>query len=117
MNLSKLSNEADEFQSDWSVIEAAHRLSNHPHRLTEKEVGILQPDVVITMNLGDKLGALGVLETIEEGMSVDCWRLTSAGHRSLLIDTFHFAAPNKNDIRDFYEPVCHAVRKHLEVYS
>jgi hypothetical protein len=88
MNLSKLSNEADEWQSDWPAIEAAHRLSNETRRFSEDEIAILQPHIVITMNLGEKLESLGSLSQIESQESVTaCW-LDSAGHRSLLIATF-----------------------------
>lgn len=109
MNISKLSNESDDFQSDWPVIEAAHRLSNHPRRLTEEEVALLQPDIVITMNLGDKLTTLGGLTKIETLNSVASYSLNSVGHNSLLLDTFHFSAWNKDDVLDFYEPICQSV--------
>jgi hypothetical protein len=115
MNLSKLSNEADEWQSDWPAIEAAHRLSNETRRFSEEEIAILQPHIVITMNLGEKLAALGTLERIEALESVTAWWLDSSGHRSLLIDTFHFSAWSKQDVRDFYGPISEVVHRHLDV--
>ncbi|MCF7789944.1 MAG: hypothetical protein K9N47_27725 [Prosthecobacter sp.] len=105
MNLSKLSNEADEWQSDWSAIEAAHLLSNETRRFSEEEIAILKPHIVITMKLGEKLKSLGSLQRIESQESVTAWQLDSAGHRSLLIDTFHFSAWSKHDVRDFYGPI------------
>ncbi|MGV3662414.1 MAG: hypothetical protein ACO1TE_19680 [Prosthecobacter sp.] len=114
MNLSKLSNEADGFASDWSVIEAACRLSNGLRRFTEEQVSLLQPDVVITMNLGERLKALGSLEKIDTGLSLTSWWLTSGGHRSLLLDTFHFSA-RKSGVRDFYDPICLAAKRHLRL--
>lgn len=113
MNLSKLSNEAAEWQSDWPAIEAAHRLSSESRRFSEAEIAILQPDIVITMNLDEKLESLGTLERIESQESLTAWWLDSASHRSLLIDTFHFSAWNKDDVRDFYGPICEVARRYL----
>ena len=111
MNISKLSNESEGWQSDWGAINAAHGLSNQGRSFNQEEVAILQPDIVITMNLGDKIASLGQLTKIDASDQPESYWLVSGGHRSLLINTWHFSARNKTDIDGFYAPVCDAIRR------
>ena len=115
MNISKLSNERERggWAANWNRINTAYRLSTEPEgrNFIREEIAILQPDIVITMRLNEKidfklLGQLnGVLHTSEKAKSfwLDC-----NGHRALLIDTWHFSAPRKKADKDFYIPICDA---------
>ncbi len=112
MNISKLSNEADAWQSDWNAINSAHRLSSSSRSFNEDEVKIMEPHIVITMNLGEKLASLGQRTEIGASDGVRSFWLESGGHRSLLLDTFHFSS-RKDPITEIYLPVCDAIRKNL----
>jgi hypothetical protein len=111
MNISKLSNDGDNWQADMGVINVAHNLSTQGRKFNLEEVRILQPHIVITMNLGDKIAALGQLTPIHASNLPRSFWLDSAGHRSLLIDTWHFAAPRKKALPDYYIPICDAIRR------
>lgn len=113
MNISKLSNESDDPQSDWPVIRAAHTLSTQGRNFIQEEVGILEPDIIITMipeDSLDMLGSLGDLTLIyESGMANGYW-LQCGGRRMLLVNTAHFSYGSRDDIDGFYEPICNVIR-------
>jgi len=111
MNISKLRNQSGDSAADWGLINAAHRLSTEGRNFIQEEVTILQPHIVITMNLGEKVASLGELTPIYASGQVRSHWLVNGGHRSLLIDTWHFAAPNKTDVECFYDPICDAIRQ------
>lgn len=110
MNISKLSNEAEGWQSNWGVINAAHQLAVQGRSFNKEEVAILEPHYVITMNLGNKIASLGELSPIRDSGRPRTFWLNSGGHRSLLIDTFHFVA-RKKALDDYYLPICDAIRQ------
>jgi len=108
MNLSKFSNEsADEFSADWNLIRLSVDCSGD---FIKREVELLDPDVVITMNIGEFLPHFGVLECRSSGGPVDTYVLRSGAKTSLLIDAWHFSAFGKSHVRDFYEPICSAIQ-------
>ncbi len=110
MNISKLSNEKDQWVSDWEMIKASHDAATTVARnfITE-EVALLKPTIVITMNLGDRLKSLGNMELIERTPNVTSYWLDSDGHRSLMLDCYHFSAPGKSHVASYYAPICKAV--------
>ncbi len=112
MNISKLSNEAEAWQSDWEAINSVHKLSTSSRSFNEEEVRILEPQIVITMNLGEKLASLGHRTEIQSSGAVRSYWLDSGGHRSLLLDTFHFSSW-KDPIAEIYQPVCDAIKLSL----
>lgn len=112
MNLSKFSNEDGTWQAKWPLIKTSNQISESG-RFCEKQVHILKPDLTITMNLGDSLKLLGATEKQLTIGKHALYKLESCGHSSWLIDTFHFSAWQKHDIRDFYQPICELVRGHL----
>lgn len=117
MNVSKLSNEAAHFAADHETISASVHVSSQKRRFNEEEIAILEPHLVVSMNLGDHLKSLGEVEPMGHEGSAEVYWLRSGGHRSLLVNTYHFAAVRGvKDIEDFYQPVCHAVKKHLPRY-
>ncbi len=115
MNMSKLSNESGEWKADWDLIDKSIRQSISPRNFIEEEIALLQPQIVITMGLGTRLHALGQVEPISEGPALECYWLTSGSNRALLLNTFHFSAygKDKDDVTDFYQPICEAIKQHL----
>jgi hypothetical protein len=115
MNISKLSNESDESSADWGVINAAYALSTQGRNFIQEQVAILEPNIIITMNLIDKLedslASLGKWTPIYASHPANSFWLDSGGHRSLLIDTWHFSNWKKDDIADYYAPICDAIQR------
>jgi hypothetical protein len=115
MNISKFSNEDVTWPSDWSVINASHKHSTQGRNFNLEAVTILEPHIVITMNLGNKIDSLGRLSQIHSSDLAKSYWLDCNGHRSLLVDTWHFSAPNKKDVADFYTPILDAIRFSEEI--
>jgi hypothetical protein len=111
MNISKFSNDSVEWPSDWNVINTAHEHSTKNRNFNLEEIAILEPHIVITMNLGEKIASLGQLTEIQTSKTINSYWMDSGGHRSLLIDAWHFSAFTKDDILDFYVPICDAIRR------
>lgn len=113
MNISKLSNESENWQSDWDLINESFAASQgNGLNLIQAEVAILNPDLIITMGLDEKIHAIGDIEVIAQSGPVNEHWVTVNGKKVLLLDTFHFTALSKSDTADFYEPICRAVQKH-----
>lgn len=108
MNMSKLSNESDSWQADWSLIDAFIDASKHPTRnLFNEQISILNPDIIITMNLQDRIKALGESEQVAEksNSNIHCYNLLVDKNKIPLYDMFHFSAPGKSGEPDFYLPL------------
>lgn len=113
MNLSKISNEEKSWQTKWGRVDASLKVSEASVCLEEREVEILRPDVVISMNLGERLKRLGKLTGIERTPEVRAYRLDAGQAKGiLLLDTWHFAAPRKRDEEHYYNPIQKALRNH-----
>jgi hypothetical protein len=111
MNISKLSNESGRWAADRNLINAAYRLSTAPRNFIKEEIAILEPQIVIAMNLEEKLDSLGTLSpSIHDSADVHSFWLEIGGHRSLLINSWHFSYWRKKDIPDYYVPICDAIR-------
>lgn len=111
MNLSKFSTEEKKWHANWQLIQKSIRLSQ-AGCFNERQVRILEPDLLITMNLGGNLTSLGKAEKVDFTGKHTLWRLESDGHTSSVIDTHHFSAFTKNDVRDLYQPICELVQRH-----
>jgi len=116
MNLSKLTNEAEHWSCDWNTFETAVTLTAQGPNLIEEQIALLEPQVVILMNLAGKLHTLGETIPIRQSEPASSYWLQSKGHRSLLIDTFHFSARRGSGRTldgdtDFYIPICEEIRK------
>jgi len=110
MNISKLSNESEKFQSDFEVIKIAHEISTQKRNFIREEIGILDPEVIVTMGLGEMLESLGTLTPIHKSEYANSYWLDTGIRRSLLVDTYHFSYGKICDIKGLYEPICEAVR-------
>jgi hypothetical protein len=112
MNLSKISSENGSWEADWEAINAIDARSRANANFTEQEIALIEPDIVITMNLPSHYASLGQVEhMLTHGEAESAW-LTSSGHRSLLINTWHFSA-RKKSVECFYNPICEIVRSRL----
>jgi hypothetical protein len=112
MNISKLSNESGGTAADWGLINEAYRLSTEGRNFIQEEVAILEPHIIITMRLGDKITSLGQLKKIHASEQANSYWLDNRGHRALLIDTaWHFSNRGKKAITDYYIPICDAIRR------
>ncbi|HCN78277.1 MAG TPA: hypothetical protein DIT13_13910 [Verrucomicrobiales bacterium] len=112
MNLSKFSNESEFWPSNWRMIGDAVRLATQTRNFIAEEVAILQPEIVITMNLGDYFSSFGqeVTPLASASRDVSSWTLMSNGHKALLLDCFHFSAPGKRDLDHYYLPIAEVVK-------
>ncbi|HCE42856.1 MAG TPA: hypothetical protein DET40_04860 [Lentisphaeria bacterium] len=111
MNISKFSNDSDSWQSNWDLIEASYKLGMRS--LIEREIEILEPDIIISMNIGDKIHSFGEVNEFKRTDQVNSYILNNVTKKNvLLLDTFHFAAWAKDDIDDFYTPIIEAIKAH-----
>lgn len=114
-NISKLNNEkADEWQSDWSKINTFVDFTEKcSQRYFMNEIEIINPDIIITNNI-NMCGVNRRYFIWSErymcpiGDDVDIYCLDLIYKKVPIIDTWHFAAPNKKDNDNFYEPICKA---------
>jgi len=111
MNISKLSNDSESWAANWGVIDASLRLSTVDRNFIQEEVAVLEPHIVITMRLGDRVAALGKRTPIRASEQANSFWVDSGDRRFLLIDTWHFSAPRKKAIADYYIPTCDAIRR------
>lgn len=111
MNISKLSNEGQHFASDQDAINIAHALSTKDRNFIQDQIAIMEPSIIITMKLEDKISSLGQLTPIDASSDAKSFWLDTRGHRSLLINTSHFSYWRKSDIAGYYTPICDAIRR------
>lgn len=112
MNLCKISNESGETNSDFAMIDTFCQESTRDRNFIEEEVALLEPDIVITMNLGDRLKYLGDCKLLERKPDVSSYELIANGHKALLLDCWHFSA-TKSHVDNYYQPICEAVNSHF----
>ncbi|PMG27810.1 hypothetical protein BCU94_18825 [Shewanella sp. 10N.286.52.C2] len=112
MNLSKLSNESGNHQADWNLINGfLDTFKSSPINYFSKQIELLNPDIIITMNLESRLSALGEVIPEEYGSKVSRYYLQTETEKYPLLDTFHFAAISKSPEEDFYVPIINALNK------
>lgn len=108
MNLSKFSNESDSWQADWALIDSFIDVSKHPTKnFFNEQIRLVNPDIIITMNLQGRLQALGSLDVIDHtsNANICCYLLSVDGKKIPLYDMFHFSAPNKKGDGNYYTPL------------
>ncbi len=119
MNISKMSNQSGSSRANQSLIETAYALSTEGRNFIREQVAILNPEIVITMNLSDaRVDSLGdKCEFLHESGKARSFRLKNGDHSSLLIDpNWHFSAwrgegRRLNDDKDYYTPICDLIRR------
>lgn len=114
MNLSKLSNDSADWQANWNLIDSfTEAYKENDINFFNREISIINPDVIITMNLEGRLSNLGELEVIEYDNDVSCYSLNCDNKKVLLMDTYHFSAI-KSHKDTFYDPIIKHFKKHLQ---
>ena len=109
MNISKFSNE-----ETWSLNKKlVNSFINSAEDFIAKEIKLLNPDLVFTMNLGNNVELCGNLERIEENSThnIGLYWLDLGTRKTLLADTWHFSAPNKSPERDIWKPLLKSLKQ------
>lgn len=115
MNFSKLSNESGLWQADEKLIDTFVELSKNPIcNFFAKEIGLLNPNVIIGMNLGERMKQLGEFSNIRYyGSKNDvCFQTlkTSDKKEYVFLDAWHFSAPSKSPERDIFNPIIESLK-------
>lgn len=108
MNLSKFSNESGNWWADEELIDSFIRLShNEQLNLFQEEIDILNPDLIIGMNLEARMDVLGRFSDFAYYGNKDlCAQtlLTTKG-KYPYIDAWHFSAPGKSPEKEIFNPI------------
>lgn len=110
MNISKLSNESGDWPADNELINQFLDItSQHKENLWAKQIALLNPDVIIGMNLGGWYERIGKVSDFRHLGPVCLQTLTTAYGAYKLIDAYHFAAINRWK-EDNYDPIMAAFK-------
>jgi hypothetical protein len=112
MNISKTSNENDDWSADWNLINQSFNSSTKQKNFIKEQIKILNPNIIISMNLGEKIYSFGDIRELEQRDQISAYELKMDEKEILVLNTFHFTAPKKDDVNDFYEPICEMVKKY-----
>ncbi len=113
MNLSKFSNESAEYKADWDLIDSFVKTStNKNENYFNKQIEIINPDIIVTMNLEHRLKILGELSSLEFTPNAAYFRLKCADRYILLMDLHHFSAVKSRE-ETFYSPILNGIKKYL----
>jgi hypothetical protein len=105
MNYSKFNNESGLSKTDWEVVDNFIETFSTPEfNFLAEEIEIINPDLIITMNLEGRIKNLGKSVIIKGGEKVSIYEYYLKDKVIPLLDSFHFSAV-KNDIEDFYKPL------------
>ena len=112
MNISKFSNENDSYQSDYEIINKSVELSSAKRNFIQEEIRILDPDIIITMNLYDYFAAIGNIKLIDNSNpAVHVFELLTDEKKYLVLDSFHFSAI-KTEKDFFFDPIINVAKKY-----
>lgn len=114
INISKFSNESGHYKADWESINRSLELSiSGNDNFVKKEIEILDPQIIVSMNLGKEiLKSLG-WTLINESENVNTYQKENSNDdRVILLDAFHFSA-NKSGEYNFYIPIISIVEEIL----
>jgi hypothetical protein len=112
MNISKYSNNAEVYKADKKLINKFLEDSNLKKRnYFREELEILQPDIIITLNLFGGIVKDEYLKLCFENAKklkadkkVTLWEMELNQKKIKILDLFHFSALNKRDKEYFYDP-------------
>jgi hypothetical protein len=119
MNLSKFSNESGKWQSNEKLMDMFLKISSMSNEnLFAKEIEILNPDLIISMNLKDKHKYLGTLKSpvfYGNNQQVCAQKLVTDYGEYDFLDCYHFSAPRKKWEIDYYLPIIEAAKNMLQI--
>jgi hypothetical protein len=112
MNLSKLSNDSGDSDVDWPLIDGfIEAFKDSQINYFAKQIDTIYPDIILTMNLEERLKTFGNLSVIKYGETASYYTLHVNNKEYFLIDLYHFSARNKPDQDCYYEPVLKGINK------
>lgn len=113
MNLSKFSNDGGDWPVDWDLVDAyIQTFHDQEDNLFSQQIDIIEPDVIITGNLENRLNVLGEIIRLNTIDSAAYCKLRTTKKEYLLIDTYHFMATRSKE-ECFYKPIL----KGLDTYQ
>lgn len=113
MNISKFSNESGLWQADIPLIQKFLGLTKCLNtNYFEKEIELINPDLIIGMNLKSWYGCIGKINGPLKnfGGCVDYYQLHTQYNQYPLLGSWHFSAPKKRAEKDYYIPITSAVK-------
>lgn len=111
MNLSKLSNESDNWQVDWTLVDGfVDAFKNSTVNFFSQQIDVICPDIILTMNLESRLKALGEVTSLEYGENASYYTLKTKNKEYLLVDLYHFSS-TKSQKNCFYNPIIEGLLK------
>lgn len=112
MNLSKFSNDSGHYKSDWPLIDNfISSFTNQAENFFNTEIEIIDPDIIVTMNLEQRLEALGERTSLEYTPNAVYYKIKCGKKSILLMDLYHFSAA-KNHEDTFYTPILRGLEKY-----
>jgi len=114
MNISKFSNESGRWPADYDLINEFINKSKYKNEnLFAKEISIINPDIIIGMNLCDLFENIGSFQNFKSYGTKDqvCLQeLRTVYGVYPFIDSYHFSAPYKKWDEDYYSPIIEAFK-------
>ena len=111
INLSKFSNETDNWQTDYSGRYLPFVNDDYNRCCLKEQISILQPHLIIGSNAGELKDVLGYEDCDTTEKECFYYPPTPDGCFPPFLDCYHFAAI-KGDENGFYIPVCKVIKKH-----
>ncbi|HPL95090.1 MAG TPA: hypothetical protein PLK02_08320 [Paludibacteraceae bacterium] len=114
INISKYSNEANEWKSDWNLIHHFAKTTSLANtNFYNRQIELIDPDIIIGMNMFNYYKFIGQLNLLERMENIDVYTIKIGDHEKLFLDTFHFSAPSKHGSPEFYYyPIIKAIQKY-----
>lgn len=113
MNLSKLSNSTGDWQADWKQID--YFLNNYSTLMNinfiNKQIELINPDIIITMNFGNYIKYLGNNRIISKSTEINEYQIEAGNSLIQLFDMYHFSAPGKSSKDDYFYPLINLYSK------
>lgn len=113
MNVSKLSHQYDDinsWQADYSTIEQFLKESSCPHNFFSEQIQIIDPEIIITMNIENYYQYLGSINYYASIPDLNIYYMKLEKRIIPIFNTWHFSAI-KSDYDRFYGPLCEGLKK------
>ena len=109
MNIYKFSNdEEDSSKADDALISKSVEISTKTRNFIQEEINLLNPDIIITMNLGKWLSSIENLELIQKTKEVNSYKISLNNEKKLVLDTYHFSYA-ANEKLYFFDSILNAI--------